>query len=316
LTQSATCDTKYYKSPNDETNPFVLKKSYSKEIISKMKNTPDDLSGRRVCGAFTLIELLVVIAIIAILAAILLPVIASAKERANRAFCLNNVRQIGVGTTIYAGDNNNYVIPAKPQNNATTPPYIAPFVQYCIFSAYTNALAGVGLPLAINAPCVWTCPELPGLPYPDTVNYPQFMIGYQYYGGVNEWTPSAQTGVISGTHSPVKLDNTAKSYWCIAADLDAKINGSWGGTETLITAPVIQASYPFWPPHKRAKCRYPDGGNEVFVDGSASWCKIENMHNFTTWTAANEMWMYQREDDLSFGAVVDYNAAGYKWTGD
>src|SRR5580704_16992802 len=88
---------------------------------------------RLVKNGFTLIELLVVIAIIAILAAILLPVLAQAKERANRTMCLSNLREIGVGTTIYAGDNNNYVIPAKPQNNATVPPYVAPFVQYCIF---------------------------------------------------------------------------------------------------------------------------------------------------------------------------------------
>ncbi|HPO51788.1 MAG TPA: DUF1559 domain-containing protein [bacterium] len=228
------------------------------------------------CG-FTLIELLVVIAIIGILSALVLPVLSRAREQAKRVVCMNNLRQIGIATHVYANDYDGFI----PAGGNPTWTIECPAI-WRLASASEPGYVGLGILCMgwrdtgkgryLPSPIFLLCPSVPRDFYwvrkyynKDWMytwfEYPVIASNNKVYNNyARNVRPYSDASMKNATKS--KVDLCAKKGLIWVAD-------AWGYYAWNYGNPPGMSSEGY--SHNNGRDQLPAGMNVLFFDGSVKW---------------------------------------------
>jgi prepilin-type N-terminal cleavage/methylation domain-containing protein/prepilin-type processing-associated H-X9-DG protein len=214
--------------------------------------------------AFTLIELLVVIAIISILAAILFPVFASAREKARQTTCLSNQNQIGLALLQYEQDYDDHIVPFDAGDSA--------------FSWSYQYLYNQVLDTYIKDSNVWTCPD--GAVTGSGANATLRSIVMNNNVAVTI-SPTASSLTLAGIDEPANLIVVTDGQpMPLNSNFSATAYGYYACYAALEIAAGTAPSGPESP-----SVRHSGGSNYTFADGHVKW-----MHPAATITP-QDLWL-------------------------
>lgn len=217
-------------------------------------------------GAFTLIELLVVIAIISLLAALLLPALARAKQKARQAACVSNVRQIGVGLTLYQSENRER-FPDRRDLKAELG--FHPWTDWPPSDPRAGWAAAV-LSNHIGNDDVWCCPGVMASTLQQATQAVQAVRADAKAVSYWMWR-------FDRTNEPVVLDNFwNKTVEVALADLRAASNATVGqptgpADVELVVDVYFPATIPSITPALAGRAAHPRGRNRLMLDMSAGF---------------------------------------------